>query len=146
MTREVMERMLWLSLLEKPWEEARLGLRDELERMGMTHDDLLFELRRDGYKVARSTLGAWLRGEGQRAQGPPVEGLRAIVAVVARAGLGDSAKPEFLSSLGMAYAPRTGPAESHTPEYRLPKRRMSSLGTPKSAEGTTQHPPSGGQR
>ena len=49
--------------------------------MGMTRDDLMYELRLSGYPVSHGTVVNWLRGN--TVKGPTMDGLQALVAVFA---------------------------------------------------------------
>jgi hypothetical protein len=104
MTREVMEmRRLWLSWLELPWDTVRLDLTKEMQRVGMSQEDLAYELRRSGYYIGQKTVSYWL-GSSTRKKSPPMDAVQALVAVFARVSVGDWAKGRYLSEAPVAYA------------------------------------------
>jgi hypothetical protein len=103
MTNEVMERRnLWLSWLELPWDQVRRDLLAETQRVGMSHEDLAFELGQAGYRVSHATVGAWLGGRSKKA--PTMEALQALVQVFARVSMGDWSKGRESSESALAYA------------------------------------------
>lgn len=105
MTNEVMERRrLWLSWLELPWESVRDELISEMRRVGMTQEDLSYELRRAGFKVTTKTVGNWLSGRTRDGSAPTMTALQALVQVFAAVSLGDWAKGRLLSPEALAYA------------------------------------------
>src|SRR5439155_21618384 len=65
----------------------------EMARLGVSQDDLAYKLRKAGYRVAPSTVRAWLRGE----MSPRYDGVREIVLVLAAVSAGDSPKASSLS-------------------------------------------------
>jgi hypothetical protein len=95
MTEDVIERRkLWLSWLELPWDVVREDLRAEMQRVGMTHQDLTFELRSLGVRVAVKTVGNWLR---DGSHGPTtMDSLQGLVSVFARVNTGAWTKGAFL--------------------------------------------------
>ena len=116
MTNEVATArvQLWLSWLELPWDVVSLDLKNEMRRVGMSHEDLAFELRTSGYKVSHKTIGNWLGNEQVRT--PTMEALKALVEVFARVSVGDWAKGACLSQDGVTYLPAPdGPTPSPLP-------------------------------
>lgn len=115
MTKETAERTLRLSLLELPWGQARLLVRTEMRDLGLSQEDLAFELRMEGYRCTAKTVGRWLREDGTV---PSFDALRGIIAALAR----NSAKGALLSQAAPAYvSPGPGPTLEHTPKYRPPR-------------------------
>jgi hypothetical protein len=105
MTNEVMERRrLWLSWLELPWESVRHDLISEMHRVGMTQEDLAYELRQAGFRVTTKTIGNWLNGRTRNGQALTMDALRALVQVFAKVSVGDWAKGRHLSASHLAVA------------------------------------------
>jgi hypothetical protein len=103
MTNEVTERRnLWLSWLELPWDVVREDLRNEMQRVGMSHEDLAFELRSNGYRVSHRTIGNWLGNEQVRT--PTIGALQVLVGIFARVAVGDWSKGRLRSQTDMAEA------------------------------------------
>ena len=102
MTNEVIERRkLWLTWLELPWETVRDDLIAEMHSVGMSQEDLAYELRRNGYPVTKASVSNWL---GQRSKRPPtMDALQSLVAVFARVSVGDWAKGAYLSEDDATY-------------------------------------------
>jgi len=108
MTNEVTERRkLWLSWLELPWDVVSEDLKAEMHRVGMSHEDLAFEMRTNGYRVSHRMAGNWL-GAGQ-VRTPTMEALQVLVGVFARVGVGDWAKGRLLSDDELTYSLRLMP-------------------------------------
>ena len=100
---------IWLNLLELPWEEARLEVRTEMARLGVSQDDLAYKLRRNGYKASANTVKGWLRGEAA----PRYDGVREIVLVLARVSAGDSPKASHVSQPQLPYVFGSGSRREH---------------------------------
>jgi hypothetical protein len=101
MTNEVIERRkLWLSWLELPWDVVREDLISEMHRVGMSQEDLAYEMRDAGYRVTRGTITYWLSRQGKKA--PTMDALQALVQVFARVSVGDWTKGAYLSEVGAA--------------------------------------------
>jgi hypothetical protein len=84
---EVTERRrLWLSWLELPWEVVRGDLKAEMRRVGMSQDDLTFELRTNGYRLSQKTVSYWLSGKAVRP--PTMDALQALSRVFAKVSVG----------------------------------------------------------
>ena len=120
MTKDTVERTLRLSLLELPWGQGRLVVRDEMRSLGLSYDDLAFHLRSSGYTTTPKTIGRWLREGGTV---PSVDALRAIIGVLAEITVEDSAKGRWLSPEHSPYSGRpsvAAPIELHAPNHRPP--------------------------
>lgn len=115
MTKDTVERTLWLSLLELPWCRGRLVVRDEMRSLGLSYDDMAFHLRRSGYTTTPKTIGRWLREDGTV---PSVDALRAIIGVLAEITVEDSPTGRWLSLAAPAYS--DGQAQVHTRNHRPP--------------------------
>ena len=96
--REGAARTLWLSWFDKPWEWVRVELATEMAAIGMTQEDLAYELRTEGYRVSQTTVSKWLNGTTSKV---PLEALQALVGVFARVRLGEWAKGAQLSLDGL---------------------------------------------
>lgn len=109
-------RDLWLSWLETPWDLLRDHIAEEMRRVGMSHDDLAFEMRAAGYRVTSRSIGNWLR---RPKHGPTFEAIQTLVEVFARVSAGEWSKGSSLSSLGLAYDLRLPDEPTlHDPKYR----------------------------
>lgn len=96
--RQGAARTLWASWLDHPWEWVRHDLSDEMASVGMTQEDLAYELRTEGYRVTQATVSKWLNGKTSKV---PLEALQALVGVFARVRSGEWAKGAQLSLDGL---------------------------------------------
>jgi len=102
MTNEVVERRkLWLSWLELPWDTVREDLIAEMRRVGMSQEDLAYELRKNGYPVTHATVSNWIRQNTARA--PSLDALQILVSVFAEVSLGSWTKGAYLMEAELAY-------------------------------------------
>ena len=86
---------IWLSWLDLPWDIVRKELADEMARVGMSQEDLAFEMRQVGYgRVSYSTLGDWIKGRSKKP--PPLDASIALVRVFARVSLGEWTKGAYV--------------------------------------------------
>lgn len=91
-------RIIWASWLDRPWDWVRHDLANEMAAVGMTQEDLAYELRTEGYRVTQATVSKWLNG---RTGKVPLEALQALVGVFARVRSGEWAKGAQLSLDGL---------------------------------------------
>jgi transcriptional regulator with XRE-family HTH domain len=124
MTNEVIERRkrFWLTWLELDWETVRENIISEMHSVGMSQEDLAYELRRNGYPVTKATISNWLGRRPTVKRPPTMDALQALVTVFARVSAGDWAKGAYLSEDDPAYAFGPGSGDlvhsHHVPKYR----------------------------